>query len=294
MIMCARPQYFYKYTSSRSCKLILKSGLVKVSSPRILNDPFDNDNDLRWDFDQEKIAELLIQRIVELANSGTDIAFETTTPWSQLSYNLIIALRNGQDLTATFEKIRQTKYTAFDDTIMASQGAWQEQVRNDRLFCFSHQKDSPLLWAHYGDEFRGCILEFENMPNIGSPFEVATPVLYSNRRPSLGDFNEFFDNLTGIKITDLRTLVERYSNTKFIDWQYENEWRFTLGAIDPTKNFDLRGFDAPALTGIYFGPRMTKRRKTEIRNLAKPYRNCAFYEMKANRRDYAIEYVKVT
>lgn len=93
---------------------------------------------------------------------------------------------------------------SFKDQINASKG----------LICFSSSWDNPVLWSHYADRHRGVALGFEVSDDL--LFEVT----YSNAR-----FDVPVDTLTNQVKCDEETLKNLLS-TKFVDWKYENEWRF--------------------------------------------------------------------
>ena len=38
---------------------------------------------------------------------------------------------------------------------------WGELIKDFRVVCFSRDKDSPLMWSHYADGARGCLIEFQ-------------------------------------------------------------------------------------------------------------------------------------
>lgn len=42
---------------------------------------------------------------------------------------------------------------------------WRDLIEKFRIVCFTKQSNNPLMWAHYADGGRGCIIEFE-LPNF--------------------------------------------------------------------------------------------------------------------------------
>ncbi|MEJ6078612.1 DUF2971 domain-containing protein [Vibrio sp. 1-Bac 57] len=38
---------------------------------------------------------------------------------------------------------------------------WEEIIKKFRIVCFSRDKDNQLMWSHYADGARGCLIEFE-------------------------------------------------------------------------------------------------------------------------------------
>ena len=40
---------------------------------------------------------------------------------------------------------------------------WDELIRAFRIVCFSREKNHPLMWSHYANGARGCVVEFQLM-----------------------------------------------------------------------------------------------------------------------------------
>lgn len=38
---------------------------------------------------------------------------------------------------------------------------WDELIKDFRVVCFSRDKDNPLMWSHYADGARGCLIELQ-------------------------------------------------------------------------------------------------------------------------------------
>lgn len=38
---------------------------------------------------------------------------------------------------------------------------WDELIKTFRIVCFSRDKDHPLMWSHYANGARGCVIEFQ-------------------------------------------------------------------------------------------------------------------------------------
>ena len=43
---------------------------------------------------------------------------------------------------------------------------WKELIEKFRIVCFTKQSNNPLMWAHYADGGRGCVIEFELSESI--------------------------------------------------------------------------------------------------------------------------------
>ncbi|WP_037072453.1 DUF2971 domain-containing protein [Psychromonas arctica] len=38
---------------------------------------------------------------------------------------------------------------------------WERLINTFRIVCFTKQSDNPLMWSHYADGGKGCVIEFE-------------------------------------------------------------------------------------------------------------------------------------
>ena len=113
----------------------------------------------------------------------------------------------------------------------------------------------PLMWAHYAQEHRGLVIEFdENAPcfnrrrNSTDELGAFRPVRYSATRPFItGDASaEWFEHL---------------ALTKALEWAYEEEVRFLLdvSCADRKVNDNIALIDVPAsaVQSVTFGCRAT-------------------------------------
>lgn len=108
-----------------------------------------------------------------------------------------------------------------------------------RVLSLSKDIHSPLMWAHYANDYTGiCIIFY-----AGKTFERAKQVHYTNRAIFFdeGDFEELDD-------VAYESLFE-----KMKDWRYEKEWRLVEKA-EP----GLLYYNEDELVGIVVGHRMPR------------------------------------
>lgn len=120
----------------------------------------------------------------------------------------------------------------------------KEVITSRGVACFSETPDNLLMWSHYGGRYRGVCLEFDIEHD---PFKHAKPVEYLQSLPvlSVSDFLGL-DNEAESRPADIAAKLFR---TKSSSWNYEREWR-VLHMVAGTQYV----YEAPALTGVYFGP----------------------------------------
>ena len=85
------------------------------------------------------------------------------------------------------------------------------------LICFCANWSNPLMWGHYADSHKGIALGFE------IPDDVLLDVHYTKNRARIA-FDPHTESVDGGE-----DAVNRLLRTKFIDWQYEQEYRFFIG-----------------------------------------------------------------
>ncbi len=97
------------------------------------------------------------------------------------------------------------------------------------------------MWSHYADCYRGFCLEFNTECD---PFDKLQPVEYVSEFPRISTLDIGLNKQHG-------DVVKKLFCTKSDDWSYEEEWR-----VIHAKQRQTYGY-GNALTGVYFGPRMT-------------------------------------
>jgi hypothetical protein len=87
---------------------------------------------------------------------------------------------------------------------------WGELIKDFRVVCFSRDKDSPLMWSHYADGARGCLIEFQLLDG-----QEVHKVSYL-KKPSLTE-----RHISREKVAEILIYKEK-------PWKYEAESRCLL------------------------------------------------------------------
>jgi hypothetical protein len=125
--------------------------------------------------------------------------------------------------------------------------AMKNQLNETRgLICFSQTWSNPLLWGHYAEKHTGVALGFD------VPDYRLLQVSYTSQRVRI----EVNSTTKRLKLDDV--LVNRLLRTKFVDWMYEDEYRFIV-PLDPTtkeSGFFFQDFsDDLRLAEVILGPK---------------------------------------
>ncbi|MFA7369250.1 MAG: DUF2971 domain-containing protein [Kiritimatiellales bacterium] len=173
--------YFYTDLESefhRQRVLALLDGKLILSDPLSFNDPFDSKLNMCHDDTEQAVAKEMEEK-----------------RGSNLSY-----IQNENSCRAELESRRENVFKDY------------------RMFCFSENWDSLLMWAHYARSHKGLCLKIRVDPDaLSRPKDILSPVRYTTHYPEISGED------IAVKNDDaLKTLLL----TKSVDWLYEKEWRY--------------------------------------------------------------------
>jgi len=135
------------------------------------------------------------------------------------------------------------------------------------VLCLSEVPDSILMWAHYGQQHSGFVLEFDGhhpyfheAEESDISFDQLCRVQYRDTRPSI-----FLKEVSPIDLF----------LTKSSHWSYECEWRLLRSFDDKTVSdkgendtqIHLFSFPAEAITGIILGARTKKQNYLDVKRI---------------------------
>lgn len=168
---------------------------------------------------------------------------------------------------------------------------------NNRIFSLIDNKfgiasltssfNNPLMWSHYASSHRGICIEYDFkdyfVNNIDSkPF--LSEITYSNSRITLDASILDRIDLKNIEKHGKFDIVELFLEglfTKYIAWEYEQEWR----SIIPIKSDGNRELEISNISAIYLGNKMEDNVAKEIIHILKD-RDFAIYKMKNEISEY--------
>lgn len=143
-----------------------------------------------------------------------------------------------------------------------------EKIQRDaRIIAFCDRSDSPLLWSHYANSYKGACIHF-----VGGAFGRREGnfgyVSYSSHRPSyplslaleLGHKTPPRNSGARIRQEESNKLI---FYTKAADWAYEREVRIVYNYSRQTSV----KFNSDGLLSIITGPRMSEEDRKQLNNL---------------------------
>ena len=279
----------FKYCAgSRACGA-LTDGRLRFTQPVYFNDPFELAPSIEGAMDDASetrlIGELLAgyaanpsagaehyERVLEEQERATGLPLRQLFPFEQQMSTMLPQVPDIIRSLMAFvnRRIAATFYADLRERIAKSFG----------ILSLSEIEDSLLMWAHYADEHRGVVLEFEGShPYFNRRLhdhDVARsvrPVVYTPQRPRRAIVSYSADD---------GDFLDRLANDFFLvkspEWSYEREWRMLLPARDADAVLDRDGqqillhkYPAEALVGVTIGCRAVEATIKSVRNaLARP------------------------
>lgn len=250
------PEILYKYRSfDERSRSMLASNQIYIASPLDFNDPFDcvAQEDMFETYNPESL-ELLAH--LHPSVSSEDITRENTEK--------------------LFEAIQQ--HPEIKKIIIERKNAQTEFLSKNGILCLSACNNSILMWSHYANYHKGFCIGFKN--NLGVHEHFIRQVNYT--KDIINDFVSFFlFSQIATREESIDNLLKTLIFTKYIDWQYEQEWRM-IGA----KGLNI--YPEDCLDHIIFGLRMPLEERNTISYILKD-RNVKFFEAVKGKRPCSIE-----
>jgi hypothetical protein len=276
------PDILYKYTTAETTQIVLGTGKLRWQSPCQFNDVSELQRMPVLSPGFADSRQIYSQVLVELTYSGTVVDFSIYSPWTQYLIALLQRLKvqgiSSTSALSSIENIIPQSEKNMEDIFRQS-----TELNNDgslRCFCLSENDMNTLMWAHYGDSYKGCMLGFQHIDELSTPFAAAEKVRYSDQAPVIGSAVDFY--LYGpTKEQNKKTRLAIY-HTKSEDWKYEKEWRviYKVKDVDNKPYSDFK-FYPQELASITFGLKMDSKNKNIILALiALNYPHCQRYELK--------------
>lgn len=193
-------RYFYKYVTARVAKIILTTRKLRWSSPLKFNDPFDVNQELPLNFNEEEINKAVSEGLASLIDTGD---FSKAVGYPELAVLLNAArLMEPEARKKVVHEIRQSygEVTSGQmESLAELREKWRQIVPKLRILCLSEFNDVTPMWQHYADEYRGVVMEFESVDEIGGAFLRTRKVEYQDFPIDISDVETWASCLLGGK-----------------------------------------------------------------------------------------------
>lgn len=275
------PDILYKYTTASTTQIVLKTGRLRWQSPCQFNDVSELQRMpiLSPGFDESR--PIYANKLVEIAYSGVNVNLSLYSQWTQDIIGLLQQLKKqGEPQKSALKKLESVvpKSTESLESLFRK----STELNNDgtlRCFCLTENEFNTLMWAHYGDSYKGCMLGFQHINELSTPFGAAEKVRYTNEAPIIGSAVDFYLYGPSSKQNKETRLAIYHTKTK--DWEYEKEWR-VIHKANPVKDtlYTDYKFYPNELKSITFGLKLNPEIKAEILKLvSSQYAHCELYQL---------------
>lgn len=214
------PKVLYKYTSAKIAEEILSSCKIKLSSPRMFNDPFELEPRSIEPPDFETQVKPLIKELSYYKINKDKYRFKGTfDEWSR---------KIDEDKDFANEVAKSDCEKGIDNV----RKKWRQSKGRHGITCFSEAKDNILMWAHYADCHQGVCIGLNVNKLVDDPEQKLSKVKYSSERVILP---------LGLDNDHGGAIIDELIRTKSNHWSYEHEWR--LICLDPEETDYFYSFD---------------------------------------------------
>lgn len=250
----------YKYVTDRRIEHILKKKELKFTQPQYLNDPFDMNIIFNTNikFNKNEMKNAIMNKGKEIDNTNWEYSIKK----EDLNLDLLLNKEIGKTI---------------NDTLA--------------ILCLTSKKNNLLMWAHYANEHKGFVVEFDKNHIF---FKDLEKVNYSRRRYR-EDYLKYVYPLNNNKY--------RESNKRYLikskDWKYEQEYRIIEkldSCIKDDKNNYLKGIPSEAIKAIYIGCRMSDKNQDKILkiiNTDKKLNNIKIFKTKISDKFYDLRFEQI-
>ena len=215
---------YYKYTTTSTTKLILKNLSLRWSSPLQFND-IEECQFVPFTIEEHRYAhEKYIEILTEYAK-GNQLEYDYNT-FSHITKMLIATFKlsidqgtfnteNFVDVMLNITNNPDLDYRNYINTAL---------IRIFRILCVTDTYKNNLMWAHYGDQNYGCVIELDKV-FIDKPRNLKESKVsyHENLNPKSKPLDMLLYGETE-KVRDL--MIKDVIFSKKTNWSYENEYRF--------------------------------------------------------------------
>ncbi|MDB5748555.1 MAG: hypothetical protein JWP72_3403 [Massilia sp.] len=214
---------FYKYTNIPTANLIIENQTMRWSSPVVFNDveecqfvPFTKE---RIAHAYKKYQEILI----ECAKGNLPENYNSYSVVTKMIVSLLQITSGTNALSAeSLAEIMKTVSGNFDGDFRQYVNA--ALIKCFRVLCVTTDFENKLMWAHYADQHRGCVLEldkfFDNEPR---GLRAGYVRYHENLEPASNPLDIL---LCGETKEASMALIDDVVFSKRTLWNYENEYRY--------------------------------------------------------------------
>jgi hypothetical protein len=160
------------------------------------------------------------------------------------------------EVSTAVEKVRGAQVRLEPtDLIERLQHFWESALPRLRILCMTTDPVSTTMWAYYGDNRQGIVLEFGELDRTNSPLLEMREVSYQDLPPELVTKEHFARTFLGAEQVSFIESFQQFYYTKSTKWAHETEWRLCGRAEDEDRSTTSDyAFHPRSLRRVIFGP----------------------------------------
>jgi hypothetical protein len=280
----------YKYISGEGTLRLFRSGMLRFTQPVEFNDPFEMQPFVKNLSGEPRLESQFHEQYGQTLDPEIEAMLASLTPEQ----------RTRIDKGTIIKAVQQQAPQALEllkklvEVVTPLIGSQIYKTVNEHLgaLCLTEDPANLLMWAHYADNHRGAVIEFD------------TDHAFFNRRVGLQDdfrhFREVFYTQQRPAVFLSESDAIDFFYCKSIEWGYEHEWRLIVPLADCSERINRPAaypiclFRVPAecIRLIVAGCRMPQPQKYELATLVRSnpaYRHIAFEQAEPDKRLFKIE-----
>lgn len=260
-----RPSFF-KYMPADTAKTVLANRTLRWSSPLRFNDPFDVPRELSFGITPAHIVEALSARLTYLLqHPPTDTS--ALAPKVRLLVETVKKDIPAELLAELFAELQEVaaQHQPTGESMEELRAMWRQCLKELRILCLTENAAHAAMWYHYADRYAGAVLEFRCNESTDSPWLIARPVDYPQKKPAVYTADGWAEILTLRNDEAVRRMLDVATYTKATDWSYENEWRIvSFKRPHDVGEYTDYSFNPNDLASVYVGPLMSPADRSAI------------------------------
>lgn len=257
--------------SAEVAQIILVNRTLRWNSPTKFDDPLDVARVWDMGFPMEELEAALLHEINYICENE-DVSHINYHPLFRYLTEMLIAKapKAINSLRKEIPELIQKGTIRIQPHIEELNQQWKNMIPEMRILCFSRRKDIIPVWATYGDNHKGVVMEFHSQEHTASPWLLAEQVTYTDKPMSLASPAEWARSILGIEKIDFGQIFKRYGTVKKENWAFQEEMRvFSLKRPNETGDISDYPFVSNDLKAIYFGYQVTEDTVDTITSLLK-------------------------
>lgn len=177
-----------------------------------------------------------------------------------------------------------------EDINMAVDDLYDYQKKAYRVICFSTKYNNLILWSHYSKNHTGILIGFDTDMIVADGNKKLSD--YLEKVDYKNDMIEIPDNFLELGIEEQENIIKRNTYRKFMDWQYEDEYR-AIVKFDHNENKRYIELSAESILEVIIGLNSDIETELTVKNILRndEYQHVKYKKAILDTNKYEMKYV---